>query len=832
MQDFISKLNIDTIISALNNIEELALIVFNEKNIIWANNGAKKIFNLENTSLKNFLNFHNIEKKLINSILESIKQYNYEAFFENLKIKTKDSIKTFCVCSKNIIFNNKKCGFAIFVDITKEKKITDILIAIKELLNLVLISDTFEKMLQTLVNHILYIANFDACFIVKKEKNRLIPIAFGDKSQENLKCILDVDFNLENQYIAKTPIGKACIDGKIHINDDTENNSDVKALKNEMLKRDFLSSVGIPILKDNKIWGGICICKKEKNYFSDYITLLEEFKRLISFGIEKKEKDLLMHITSTALENSDMWVIITDETGIIEYANNTVEKLSKYKIEELIGKKLNIFKSGFHSKDFYKNLWKTIKSGKIFNAIFINKAKDGTFFYLKNKIIPVNYQGIKKYISIALDITKEKKLLAQIEKIKYFDTLTLLYNKESFLEKTDKTIKTNNKEIHFMILIDIYNFSAVNEIIGFQNGNMLLQIIAQKLKEIISKKIISRLDSDEFAIFLENSNEKELLNILSKIKEIFEQPFIINGKEIKLSFNIGISNYPKDGEKAKSLISKASIALNIAKQKGPNTIKTFENYLLEDINKYINDIHKIKNCLERNRFLLFFQPYVDANTKKIKGAESLLRMINEKGEIISAGKYIELIEKNNLINKLTLNLLKQLDNTLSKVNIQISFNLSAKNFYSNKIKLKLIELSNKYKNRLVLEITETAAINNLDTITEFLNEIRKNGTLISLDDFGTGYSSLTYLEKLPIDILKIDLSFVKKITSSQKNQQIIKAIIELAKALNLKTIAEGVEKQEQYEILKDLKIDFIQGYYFYKPVDAKILLKELNVSCN
>ncbi|EDM23593.1 EAL domain-containing protein [Caminibacter mediatlanticus] len=832
MQEFISKLNIETIITALNEIEEIALIIFDNEKIIWANSGAKKIFNLENDSLNNFLIAHNFDNKLIEAIIKSIKQNNYEAFFENLKITTKNSIKNFCICSKNIIFNNKNCGFAIFVDITKEKKVTEILVAIKELLNLVLISDTIEEMLQKLVKHILYVANFDACFIVKKEDNKLIPIAFGDKSEENLKCILEVDFDLNNPYVAKTPIGKACIDGNIHINDDTENNSDVEALKDEMLKRGFLSSVGIPIFKDNKIWGGICICKKEKNFFFNYITLLEEFKRLISFGIEKKEKDLFMHITSTALENSDMWVVITNEKGIIEYENKTVEKLSKYKLEELIGKKPNIFKSGFHSEDFYKNLWDTIKKGKIFNAILINKAKDGTFFYLKDKIIPVNYKGIKKYISIAIDITKEKKLLAQIEKIKYFDILTSLYNKETFLEKIDEVIKTNNKNIHFSILIDICNFSAVNEVIGFQNGNILLQEISQKLKKVAPKKIISRLDADEFGIFLDNSNEKELLNIISKLKEFFEKSFVINEKEIKLSFNIGISSFPKDGEKAKSLLSKASIALNIAKQKGPNTIKTFENYLLEDINNYINDIHTIKDCLEKNRFLLFFQPYVNANTKKIRGAESLLRMVNEQGEIISAGKYIEIIEKNNLINKLTINLIEQLDYTLSKVNIKLSFNLSANNFYSNKVKLKLIELSNKHKEKLVLEITESIAINNLELVTEFLNDIRKNGTLISLDDFGTGYSSLTYLEKLPIDILKIDLSFVKKITTSTKNRQIIKAIIELAKALNLKTIAEGVEEKEQFKILKNLGIDCIQGYYFYKPLDEKTLLKVLNVSGN
>ncbi|MEM3846353.1 MAG: GGDEF and EAL domain-containing protein, partial [Candidatus Parvarchaeota archaeon] len=366
-----------------------------------------------------------------------------------------------------------------------------------------------------------------------------------------------------------------------------------------------------------------------------------------------------------------------------------------------------------------------------------------------------------------------------------------------------------------------------NEAFGFGTGNSLLIEIANRLKgSLRSYDKVAKLESDRFGILIKDLKAHEdILVVASKILLDLTKPYNIKNQKISVSFNIGLSLFPKDASSAEELLNKAQTALSDARRKGENQIGFFRKDLEEEALKILQIKADLELAILNKEFIPYYQPYVDSN-RRIVGAEALMRW-NKDGKIIMPGEFIEQLEQTNLIvdaeDQLIETVLFDLKAFGNKA-VPISINLSAKSLNQRRLSDQLLSNIFYYnipKHLLKIEILERSLLNNFDYISSLIRELKVHNVYFSLDDFGTGFSSLSYLSKLDVEMLKIDISFIRDL-QNQKTKSIVGSIIYLAHSLGIKTTAEGVETTEQFETLKAMGCDYFQGYLFYKPMPKGI----------
>ncbi|MFP3206265.1 MAG: EAL domain-containing protein [Hydrogenobaculum sp.] len=605
------------------------------------------------------------------------------------------------------------------------------------------------------------------------------------------------------------------------------------------------SKASIPILShnENEVVYIISIYKKEFQFFDNYhiASILEELEKDISFALKKILEDQNSLILRKALESSKDWLLITDEDGYILYANQTVCKISLYSCEEVIGRKLSIFKSGYHDDDFYKRLWQTIKSGNIFESIFYNKKKNGEIFILEESIIPVTLKdGTTRYIAIAKDITQEVELEKKLERFSFMDSATGLLNIKGFSKAVNDRLEylKNQSKKGALILLDIYGFSILNQMYGFNKGDEIVKKVANTLKELLESEdvIIAKIGPDEFGIFKDIEKEEDLFAFVDKINYIFAKGIEIeldNFRKLdKLHINMGISLYDENCDSFEKLYERASLALQEAKRDGAGKYRFFSKDIDIVVKRHVEAQELLERALSKDLFRFFYQPYFDIKTKDFVGFEALIRIIDEDGSVISPYKFIDYLESSsyflNRFQEVFLKMVEKDMNTFiskSKSRFSSAFNISANSFKDDIFMSKLIGLCHKFEDKLVIEITERMLLSDFEKAKEILRNIRSVGSKVALDDFGTYYSSLSYVKNVELDIIKIDISFVKDIVFDKRSLAVVKVIVNLAKELNIKTVAEGVENEEQYELLKEIGCDIAQGYLFAKPMPLEEAVK-------
>ena len=538
-------------------------------------------------------------------------------------------------------------------------------------------------------------------------------------------------------------------------------------------------------------------------------------------------------LLKNAVEKSDEWLLITDKNGNIEYVNEYVSKLTGYSKEELIGGNPRIFKSGYQPEKFYEKLWKTILSDKEFEAVFINRKKNGELFYIDEKIIPVKLpDGELKFVSIGRDITKERQLLEENEKLRFYDILTETYNFNGFSIQVDDYLIKNPGNISALIIIDVANFSYINKTYSVEVGDKLLKEIAKTLKRYLKGyDIVGRIGGDEFGIFVKNlKNKEDLFVIVERLKKILDKGtiFKVDDISINVQFHGGIAVYPDDGQDFKQLFQNASISLKDAKEEGINQIKLFNKNIEKKIKLKILIEDLIHKATEENLFVFHYQPYFDSITKEIKGFEALVRIKDHDGKIHYPNEFIDLLEKSIYLDDFRNWALKEVSEKIKEWKKPISINISARTFKNTDFPLEVIKYAKELPASLILEITERIYMDEPEKSEKIIRDLKKCKNIkIAIDDFGTGYSSLSYLKDISADILKIDISFVRAMIKDKKAKAVVEAIITLAKALGMKTLAEGVETEVQYNILKKMGVDYIQGFYFAKPLPEEEIEKLL-----
>jgi len=516
---------------------------------------------------------------------------------------------------------------------------------------------------------------------------------------------------------------------------------------------------------------------------------------------------------------------MTDKNRRIIYVNESFEKVTGYKREEALGKDPSILKSGRLSSEFYNNMNEILNRGEKWTGEFINVNKYHEIYYETASITPIiSDDEITGYLAIKLNITDYVRQQEKVEFLAYHDNLTLLPNRRSLEKKLNELISKATKNDKFAVLfLDLDGFKIINDSLGHDIGDLLLKEIAKRFQESLhSDNYVFRVGGDEFAIIIEytNDNSNEIIKDIAKniIKNI-NKNIVIKNNSLQVGCSIGIAKFPENGENLTNLLKHSDTAMYKAKQNGKNRFEFYTEDLSNSVHTRLNIEQSMSKGLKNGEFYLVYQPKYNLQTRKIFSVEALLRWKSSILGNIEPMNFISIAEETGFINQLGLFVFKkacedfkylQKETNLEMISINVStVQLMDSEFIKN---LKDILFETKLNaSNIGIEVTETFIIKNMEEILETLNELRKIGFKIIIDDFGTGYSSMQYLQKLPIDVIKIDKSFIDDLSSN--NQEIIKAIVAISKSFGYLTVAEGIELKEQEENLLKLGVDLGQGYF-------------------
>lgn len=449
-----------------------------------------------------------------------------------------------------------------------------------------------------------------------------------------------------------------------------------------------------------------------------------------------------------------------------------------------------------------------------------------------------NGDKINKVVGSAIDVTEQRKAEEKAQYLAYYDMITNLPNRSLCKERLKHAIShahRSNKMLSVLFL-DLDRFNVVNDTLGHAAGDILLKQVAEKLQECIHEdELVARIGGDEFLLILpEISSEKEVTKIAGDVLSIFNQPFIIEDKEIFISTSMGISFYPHDGMDVEALFKNADTALYRAKERGRSNYQFYASKMNDRALERLSLEQDLRKAIERNELFLLYQPRVSLKSGKIVGVEALIRWKHTLLGTISPAEFIPLAEETGLIVPIgewvirTACLQNKVWHDKGYKDLRLAVNISPKQFkhgnLADNVRAIIQELGMSPK-LLELEITEGCMVENTDVNLNVIQTLKSIGLDISVDDFGTGFSSLNYLKQFKVDFLKIDQSFVNGIPDDLNDSAITNAIINMGHSLKLSVVAEGVETKEQAEFLRDNDCDEIQGYYFSRPVSAEEIEK-------
>ncbi|MBF0195238.1 MAG: EAL domain-containing protein [Magnetococcales bacterium] len=548
----------------------------------------------------------------------------------------------------------------------------------------------------------------------------------------------------------------------------------------------------------------------------------------------KTENRLLL--AKKVIENASEAILVTDANSNITDVNPAYEKISGYSLAEVLGKHPSITKSGRHSKSFYEDMWNQILERGSWSGEIWDRRKSGEVYpkWLSISAIKNSAGEVENYVGLFMDISQQKVAEEKLEKLAFYDPLTQLPNRALFRDRLNLEIQKNrrNGSQSALFFIDLDHFKHVNDTLGHDYGDKLLIKVAQRIGSCLRESdSVCRLGGDEFTVILVGLHRiEDAGNIAKSIIDKLHTAFDLDGSEVFIGGSIGIALCPVNGNDYETLTKNADIAMYRAKESGRGNYKFFTQDMDEKNAIRLaleGDLRKAVNNLE---FTVYYQPKIDLKTGKINGMEALVRWIHPIKGIIPPGDFIPLAEETGLIIPLGEWVLQESCIQVKKwwdaglPQLRVAVNLSPLQFQAPNLVEKVhatLTQTGLDPMGLELEITESMAMDSVESAIEKVACLRDLGVQISIDDFGTGYSSLSHLKKFPLHALKIDQSFVRDLTIDSDDAAIVASILSMAKSMNLKVVAEGVENIEQLNFLKDKDCQEVQGFYFSRPISSQ-----------
>ena len=532
---------------------------------------------------------------------------------------------------------------------------------------------------------------------------------------------------------------------------------------------------------------------------------------------ERKHADERLQLQAAALEAAANAIVITDSHGAILWANPAFTTMTGYSKEEVLGKNPHVLKSGKHPESYYANLWSTISSGKVWQGEIVNRRKDGTTYTEEMSITPVNQCGGNaetKYVAIKQDITERKAAEERVQFLAYYDALTELPNRTLLRDRLAKAVAgaRRRKDKVALLFLDLDRFKNVNDSLGHSVADLLLQEVAERLKRFGRElDTVTRLGGDEFLIVLNGMKDvPDAAVAADRLIKSMSAGFVIQGHPITVTCSVGISIFPEHGADGETLIKNADAAMYCAKEKGRNNFQFFTEEMNAQVVERLALESSLRLALDKKELFLMYQPQMDIATGRIIGLEALARWQHSVLGLVPPDKFIRVAENTGLIKPIGEWVLrtacsqarKWQDDGLTAVSVAV--NVSPVQFRQEdfcEVIRRVLKETGLAPQHLELELTESLLLANADVMLSVIEELNAMGLTLAIDDFGTGYSNFGYLKQFRVSKLKIDRSFVRDVAVNPDDAAITTAIISMARSLNLKVIAEGVEDEAQMSFL-------------------------------
>ena len=554
---------------------------------------------------------------------------------------------------------------------------------------------------------------------------------------------------------------------------------------------------------------------------------------------ERKEREEQLQRLSLAIDQTASTVVMTDSRRRIVYVNQSFERTTGYTLAETHGLNPRILQSGKTPRSVYEAMNQALNEGRNWQGEFVNRRKDGSEYTEYAKITPVRQQDgrITHYLAVNEDVSEQRRIQQELERLAYEDGLTHLPNRHWFMKHLLERVEKSSRERSSLalIFIDLNRFKDINDTQGHTVGDQLLRHLADSVRgNLQAEQVFSRVSGDEFVILLEEKDQAVISALAWSVLNVIRLPIYLQGVRCELDANMGIALFPDDSTTAEDLLRHADLAMHDARSE-QSPIGLYQKRLGEQAERRMELFRRLSLALEENRLQLYVQPQVRLDNAQLIGVEALLRWHDPEWGWVSPAEFIPLAEERGLIQEIGRWVLRESARWVHRwlergyplpgrmaVNVS-ALQLNDPNFLATT--LACLQEMNVEPERIELEITESATMKHPDASIALLQQIAEAGFSLAIDDFGTGYSSMAYLKRFSAQVLKIDQSFVRGLLSDANDRAIVAATIAMGHSLGMHTLAEGVETEDEANALRSMGCELAQGYFYARPMPAADLEK-------
>lgn len=580
-------------------------------------------------------------------------------------------------------------------------------------------------------------------------------------------------------------------------------------------------------------------------YFTGHRTSIDGQLYLVGLGTDitaRKRSEDALRITASVFDTSQEAILITDADNVIVDVNPAFTRITGYRREEVLGHNPKLLNSGRQNRAFYAAMWESLAEKKSWRGEIWNRRKSGeTYAELLSISVICDADGkVQRHVGVFSDISHLKEHEAELSRVAHYDALTGIPNRVLLADRMKQAFAQTirDRDMLAVCYLDLDGFKPINDNMGHDAGDLVLVEVAKRIAGTIrGGDTVARLGGDEFVVLLLGLEKgQECMVTLGRLLEAIARPIMVKGQPLTVSASIGVSLYPLDDEDPDTLLRHADQAMYIAKQSGKNRFHIYDPSLdLRTRNQY-EFLQSIHLGLQQGQFELYYQPKINLRTRRLVGAEALIRWRHPERGLLPPSEFLRAAESTELDIEIgdwvIATALDQIEQWRGNgLDIEVSINISAHHLESahfvEKLRRQLARHAGTPPGRLQIEVLETAALNDIAIVRGIIDACRLLGVEFALDDFGTGYSSLTYLGSLPVDVLKIDQSFVRNMLEDKGDMAIVQGVIALARAFERKTVAEGIETAAHYQALLDMGCEFGQGYGIARPMPADKLMNWL-----
>ena len=678
----------------------------------------------------------------------------------------------------------------------------------------------------------------DSARIWHLEDQRLVPIAAYLRADQQHYVPEPIDASGFPDYLEALHSSRA-IDATNALRDPR-----TRELAEELRAKDIQALLDASIRVDGQVVGVLCLeqGRSPRIWQADEIAfageLADQFAQVIN-NHNRRTATSALHLFQRAVEQSANAFLLVNCDGVVEYVNPSFTAITQYSAEEVHGHRLAQLPALENLSELLFDAPSSLAKSNSWQGEFKSRRKNLEPYWGQLSISKVygDNRELTHYIGIYEDITQTKLAQQRIERLAYTDNLTNLGNRPAFIRNLDERFARDSDSPISLLLVDIDNFKRINDSLGHQTGDKLLISLARRLRNSLSAGgSLARFASNEFAVLLDDTDLETGQQVASQLLATLDKPMFVDNQLISVTGSVGLACAPLHGRDPQTLMRNAGLALHKAKANGKHQVQVFTEALNAEASYKLFVENNLRRALTQNELDVFYQPKLCLRSGRLLGMEALLRWNHPEKGMIRPDQFISVAEETGLIIPIGKWIARQacrMSKQLSAAgmgNLQVAINLSPKQFSDPDLVASIATILKEEElpaNLLELELTEGLLLEATEDTRLQLDQLKSFGLTLAMDDFGTGYSSLSYLKKFPIDIIKIDRSFIHEIPDNQDDMEITSAVIAMAHNLKLKVVAEGIETAEQLAFLRRHRCDVGQGYLFDRPIPGAELLEKL-----